>query len=169
LEFSIGPLNREKYILTLIESEHSYSRDTFLVSFNYSQQLDTIIGDTTSDLISNNPINWSKTLLGGCNNMYKSATIDNELESDTLIFYELNDTLRIFVGINSTCCIDFGSESSITGDTLIMRIITLNDDQCDCICYYTFDYYYLNYSGQGFYYQFFVDEYKQFEGIYNLP
>lgn len=170
VEFSTGPLNNTNYNLTFIESVNSYSRDTFFVSFSYSQQLDTTITGENSCQLCDNPINYSYTIRGGCNDIrFKSATIDNEPEPDTVIFYELTDTLRIFVGLNLTCCIDFDSESSITGDTLVMRILTMNDDFCDCICYYTFDYYYSNYTAQGFYYQFFVDDYKRFEGTYNLP
>lgn len=169
LEFEIGPLDYDDYDLTLIESVHAYSRDTFYVHFKYSQQLDTTItGFIPGNLISNNALNYTKTDLGGCNGMFKSAEIENDQENDTIIFYEQADTLKIFTGLNLTCCIDFGSESEIIGDTLFMRISTLNDDFCDCICYYTFDYLYTNYMGQGFYYQFFIDDYKRFEGKYNL-
>ena len=46
LDLSIGPLRNEKYSLTFVESENAYSRDTFAININYSQQLDTtIIGD----------------------------------------------------------------------------------------------------------------------------
>jgi hypothetical protein len=170
LEFSIGALDQGSYSLTLMESENAYLRDTFIVAFSFTQQLDTtIIHDTTGNLISENPMVLANTVFGGCNNEYKSAGISDENEKDTLIFYELTDTLRIYAGINSTCCIDYGSESSITGDTLVMRINTLNDDFCDCICYYTFDYYFADYSGQGFYYTFYADDDIRFEGKYNMP
>lgn len=121
------------------------------------------------NLIGNYPLNYIKTDLGGCNNTFKSAQIDNKEETDTLIFNEQADSLKIFVGLNLTCCIDFGSESEISGDTLIIRINTLNDDFCDCICYYTFDYKYGDYMNQGLYYKFYIDNYKRFEGKYNLP
>lgn len=171
LSFSLGPLCKEEYNLTLIESEHSYSRDTFLVSFSFSQQLDTIVtGENNSNMISNNPVNYSKTIEGGCNDFsLKSATNADWPESDTVIIYELTDTLKIFVGLNLTCCMEFEPESSISGDTLVMKIETVNDDYCDCICYYTFDYYFSDYTSQGFYYQFYVDDLKWFEGNHHLP
>ena len=169
LEFSLTVLENKEYELTLIESEHAYSRDTFLVQFKYSEHLDTTItGSIPGNTISNYALDHIKTDLGGCNAMYKSAVNYNE-ESDTLTFNVQADTIKIFTGLNLTCCIDFGSEYEITGDTLVMRINTLNDDFCDCICYYTFDYIYTNYIGQGFYYKFYVDDYKRFEGNYNLP
>ena len=170
LEFNLTSLENKLYELTLIESEHAYSRDTFLIQFEYSEHLDTTItGLISGNRISNYPLDYVKTDLGGCNNMFKSAQFDNEEETDTLTFNEHSDSLKIFVGLNLTCCIDFGSESEIVGDTLIMRIHTLNDDFCDCICYYTFDYNYGDYMSQGFYYKLYIDSYKRFEGKYNLP
>jgi hypothetical protein len=41
LEFSLTSLDNKDYELTLIESEHAYSRDTFIVQFKYSEHLDT--------------------------------------------------------------------------------------------------------------------------------
>jgi len=168
LEFNLTSLDNKVYELTLIESEHSYSRDTFLVQFKYSEHLDTIITRfVPGNLIGNYPLDYVKTDLGGCNGMFKSSLIDNEEEIDTLIFYEQADSIRIFVGLSLICCIDFGSESEIVGDTLTMRINTLNDDFCDCICYYTFDFIYGNYTGQGLYYEFYIDDYKRFKGKLN--
>ena len=170
IEFEIGPYEEEDYQLTLIESVNAYSRDTFLIHFTWSPDLDSVI--TASDpvsLVSHDPISYSGAELGGCNGMFKSESKDFGEENDTIAFTELEDTLQIFVGTNQTCCIEFGPESTISGDTLIMRINTLNDDFCDCICYYTFNFSYTGYTGQGFYYEFYVDEYKLMDGSYNLP
>ena len=170
LEFMIGPFDNSNYELTIIESEHAYSRDTFSISFEYSQQLDTVItGNPSGSWISYFPLNYVKTDLGGCNDSNKSANAYTYMENDTIIFTQQADTLKIFAGLNLTCCMEFGPESEISGDTLVMRINTMNNLFCDCICYYTFDYVYVNYAGQQFYYQFYVDDYKWFEGEYNLP
>ena len=146
MEFSIANLDNKAYDLTLIESEHSYSRDTFLVHFEYSQELDTIIDhDTGSD--NNSQINYVKTILGGCNNQdfedLKSATLDYTDTVDFTIIGE--DTLDVFVGMNYICCAPFISETDIMNDTLIM---TLSDTcsfpyqscYCRCMCYYTWDF-----------------------------
>lgn len=72
LEFDLTSLDSKIYELTLIESEHAYSRDTFLVQFEYSEHLDTTIaGFIPGNLISNYPLDYVKTDLGGCNNMFK--------------------------------------------------------------------------------------------------
>jgi len=169
LEFSLTSLSNKDYELTIIESEHAYVRDTFFIQFKFDEHLDTsITASSPVNLISNRPLDYVKTDLGGCNGD-KSVPPDYEDETDTIIFYEQADSLRIFAGLNLTCCIEFGSESEITGDTLIMQINTLNDEYCNCICYYTFNYFFADYTGQGFYYQFYIDEYKRFEGKFNLP
>ena len=46
LEFTIGPFDNDDYVLKMIESEHAYSRDTFLIHFSYSLQLDTTVTRT---------------------------------------------------------------------------------------------------------------------------
>jgi len=43
LEFTIGPFDNDDYDLKLIESEHAYSRDTFLIHFSYSPHIDTTV------------------------------------------------------------------------------------------------------------------------------
>jgi hypothetical protein len=100
LEFTIGPLNNEHYSLKLLESENSYSRDSFNISFDYSRQLDTTFNASKQEeLISSNPFNWDNTLLGGCNGMMKSDEPGIEPGTDTIIFYNLVDTLRFLSGL----------------------------------------------------------------------
>ncbi|MFC2136883.1 hypothetical protein ACFLTE_01780 [Bacteroidota bacterium] len=43
VEFAIGPLNNKIYFLTLIESESSYSRDTFNIQLDLTNDIDTTI------------------------------------------------------------------------------------------------------------------------------
>jgi hypothetical protein len=167
LEFIVAPMEQKTYNLTLIESEHSYSRDTFYITFDYSAQLDTTVaGGNTGNMLSDNPVQYAGTEFGGCNLGYKMDSIP---KNDTIIFYELTDTMNVFVALNLPCCMEFNSESWTEADTLMMRINTIRDDQCDCICYYTFEYFFADYTGQGFYYKFYKDSYVYFEGSQNLP
>jgi hypothetical protein len=39
LEFEIGPLKNHKYVFQLIESEHSYKRDTLILDFVYKSDV----------------------------------------------------------------------------------------------------------------------------------
>lgn len=169
LEFSIGPLKEENYILKVIESDNSYSRDTFIIDFIYSQTIDTTIVISQATTLSENPFNLFTTELGGCNGMLKSGKTNIEEGNDTIIFSIDNDILNVFVGLNLTCCIEFGTDSETIGDTLVMQINTLNDEYCDCICFYTFDYFYSNYIGQEFYYQFYIDDFLRFDGYFEIP
>jgi hypothetical protein len=108
LEFSLTSLDSKDYELTLIESENAYSRDTFLIQFKFSEQLDTTVTELISgNLIGNYPLDYVKAALGGCNGIFKSSIIDNKEEIDTLIFKERSDTMEVFDGLNLTCCIDF--------------------------------------------------------------
>lgn len=43
IEFSLTSLENKAYELTLVESVHAYSRDTFFIEFQYSESLDTTI------------------------------------------------------------------------------------------------------------------------------
>lgn len=52
LEFKLTSLDNKVYSLTLIESINSYSRDTFLTQFDYSEQLDTTISISDINLQS---------------------------------------------------------------------------------------------------------------------
>lgn len=170
IEFIIENLTNIEYRLLFIESENAYSRDTFGIKFTYSEDMDTtIFGNLLLNTLNNYPIELSKTKLGGCIGMNAEMLNSGTESNDTIIFTEQGDSLKVFVGANLTCCIDFGTQYEIVGDTLIMQIVTLNNDQCDCICYYTFEYIFNNYMGQGFYYQFYYDKYKMTEGSFNLP
>ncbi|MFZ5942255.1 MAG: hypothetical protein ACOYXB_16940 [Bacteroidota bacterium] len=170
LQFTLGPLEDKDYELTLIESENAYSRDTFVLCFSYSPDLDTLITGISPDyLLSSTPLHPARVEAGGCNAMVKSARDYPDEGPDTLQFFEAEDTLRVFVGLNLTCCQVFDAGSYIAGDTLIMEIIRLNDEACDCMCYYTFDYIFGDYTGQGFYYRFILDDQILFKGSCNLP
>lgn len=150
LEFDLTSLENKDYVITLIESEHSYSRDTFLIQFLYSEHLDTII---SGDIETTSQIRSVNTIVGGCNNQdftnLKSGTEDY---ADTVEFEIINtDTLNVFVGMNYICCAPFDSEIEIINDTLIMTINDTcsnpyNSCYCRCECYYTWDFQYIDFE-----------------------
>jgi hypothetical protein len=90
LEFNIISLGNKEYELTLIESENSYSRDTFLIQFDYSEQLDTtilnfntqsscdqnvIISETEYQNAPNDPFSITEmTITGDCLNIKFGAS-----------------------------------------------------------------------------------------------
>jgi hypothetical protein len=170
VEFLIGPLKNETYSLLFIESEHSYERDTFGYTFDFSQNIDTtLIKPLCGGTISNNPLTLDDVFPGGCNSGQINSLKDiREPDEDTVVFTEIGETLNLFVGFTSTCCITYGTNWLIDGDTLKINIDKLNDDFCDCICYYTFDFEFGQYVKQSFYYMIVVEDLKTFKGVYNF-
>jgi len=156
IEFSLSALDAKEYALTLIESENAYSRDSFLIQFTYSEDMDTTI---TGEIETNSQIRPVNTILGGCNNQdfdnIKSATEDYK---DTVDFDLINsDTLNVFVGINYICCAPFDTETEIVNDTLIMTINDTCSDPyhscyCRCMCYYTWDFQYVDFENKEYFY-----------------
>ena len=144
LEFLLGPFNKEDYLMTLIESEHAYSRDTFHIQFHYSQQIDTVI-TSNYDPYGNGQINHWKTIPGGCNVQDTSNLKSTVAENDTVITSIINDTLDIYAGINYICCAPFITSTNIINDSIT---IVINDTcsfpyetcYCKCMCYYTWDF-----------------------------
>lgn len=163
ISITIGSLDQIEYTLTFIESENAYSRDTFEIKFMFNESLDTTITKGNSQ----NQLTFTEVDLGGCNDMdFKSAELFED-EPDTIKFTIDETDLNIFVGLNLTCCIEFETNSFISGDTIIMQINTLNDEVCNCMCYYTFDYSYSNYNNQPFFfYKFYIDDFLKLEGKY---
>ena len=169
IEFLIGPLSNEDYCLTYIESEHSYDRDTLNFCFDFSEDIDTTITNSKSTTLGDNPLTLSNTVPGGCNNSeteMKDAI--QEFDSDTVIITKEGNDLNIYVGYNAGCCITYSTESYIEGDTLKININELENMQCDCICYYTFDFTYSDYSSQAFYYKIYIEPGIILEGKYNI-
>jgi hypothetical protein len=156
IELNLTSLATKDYELTLIESENAYSRDTFLIQFTYSEDMDTTISGVIG---ANSQIRSVNTILGGCNNQdfenLKSAT---EEYSDTVDFEIINsDTLNVFVGINYICCAPFDTETDIVNDTLIMTISDTCSDPyhscyCRCMCYYTWDFQYTDFENKKYFY-----------------
>ena len=105
-----------------------------------------------------------KTLPGGCA-LDKDSFLKNSQISqpDTVTYSVTNDSLNIFVGFNATCCSKYSTSSSIKGDSLLIKIQTIQIGSCNCICYYTYNF---KYSGSGYYYDYHlsIDNSKNFYG-----
>lgn len=103
-EFNLTSLDNKVYELTLIESEHSYSRDTFLIQFDYSEQLDTTISNINT----------------------QSSCDQNVIISETEYQNTPDDPFSITgMTITGDCLnIKFGA-SACDGDTWIVKLIDL--------------------------------------------
>ena len=68
-------------------------------------------------------LNHVETIPGGCF-LEKGSSLKNDpfIKPDTVTYSVINDSLDIFVGFNATCCSEYGSSSSIKGDSLLIKI-----------------------------------------------
>ena len=109
-------------------------------------------------------LKYVETIPGGCA-LDKGSSLKNSqiTQPDTVTYSMTNDSLNIFVGFNATCCSKYSTSSSIKGDSLLIKIQTIQLGSCNCICYYTYNF---KYSGSGYYYDYHIsiDNSKNFYG-----
>ncbi len=115
------------------------------------------------------PVNYVKTVPGGCNGQtFNDLKSTGSEEKDTLRFYVRNDTLNVFVGINYICCAPFETSFDQSADTLIFAIsdicsVTYGDCYCRCMCYYTFDFLLTGFEKKQYYFQIIINDPRQDE------
>jgi hypothetical protein len=65
------------------------------------------------------------TIEGGCF-LEKGSALKNDpfIKPDTVTYSVTNDSLKIFVGFNATCCSEYTASSSIKGDSILIKIQT---------------------------------------------
>lgn len=97
-----------------------------------------------------------KTEAGGCNNEdFSDMKSAHETAEDTLLFSIIHDTLDIYVGINYICCAPFETLTQITSDSILITLtdvcsIDIELCYCRCMCYYTWDFLYVNYENKKY-------------------
>jgi len=90
---------------------------------------------------------------GGCNlseDLLKQS--QDEEQPDTLALTFVNDSLKIFTGVNYICCAPFETDQEVRHDTIFIYITDIcpdpyNDCYCRCMCYYTWDFLFTSCSG----------------------
>ena len=109
-------------------------------------------------------LSLSKTIPGGCF-VDNGITGKNSLTTDidTVSYSIENGILNIFVGFNATCCGEYSTSSQINGDIIVIKILTTKVGDCNCICYYTYNFIF-NGSGKKYEYIVTVDDYLKFTG-----
>jgi hypothetical protein len=109
----------------------------------------------------------SEIVKGGCA-LEKGATLKSAQISDVdkVTYTFSNNNLELLVGFNSTCCTTYETNSSVKGDSIIIKITTLKPGSCNCICYYNYNFKFDG-SGDSFKYKISVDNILSFNGIIN--
>jgi len=86
---------------------------------------------------------------------------DGEYQNDTIMFAMVNDTLKVTVGINYTCCSSMSANDVLvdgTNVTLTISDVTKNPDQyCRCDCYYVFEYFFTDTDKERYTFNLFFD------------
>jgi hypothetical protein len=110
-------------------------------------------------------LEYVRTIEGGCF-LEKGSSFKGDplYKPDTLTYSVTNDSLKIFVGFNATCCSEFSSSSSVKADSILIKIQTTQLGMCNCICYYTYNFKFSG-TGNSFKYQVNVDDYLHFTGV----
>jgi hypothetical protein len=109
-------------------------------------------------------LKYSETIAGGCA-AGKGVTSSSDVSSETdkVTYLILNGNLELTVGFNATCCGQYSTTAEIEGDTITIRIVTIQAGICNCICYYTYDFKFTG-SGKNYRYKVTIDEIKTFTG-----
>jgi hypothetical protein len=110
-------------------------------------------------------LEYVRTIEGGCF-FEKGSAFKNDpfIKPDTVTYSVTNDSLKIFVGFNATCCSEYSATSSIKGDSILIKIQTTQLGMCNCICYYTYDFKFVG-SADSYMYRVSVDDYLTFVGV----
>jgi hypothetical protein len=110
-------------------------------------------------------LEYAETIEGGCF-LEKGSSLKNDpfIKPDTVTYSVTNDSLNIFVGFNATCCSEYGSSSSIKGDSILIKIQTTQLGMCNCICYYTYNLKFVG-NANSYKYRVSVDDYLNFTGV----
>ena len=131
--------------------------------------LSVLILQCEKDEKENLPVDYIKTILGGCNGQLFDDLKNTEVEeNDTLQFFIKNDTLNVFVGINYICCAPFETGFSQSADSLFFNItdtchITSGSCYCRCMCFYTFDYLLTGFEKKQYYFRITIADPRQDE------
>jgi len=126
--------------------------------------LTTFIGCDKNELGN---LEYYGTIEGGCF-LEKGSALKNDpfINPDTVTYSVTNDSLNIFVGFKATCCSEFGTTSSIEGDSILIKIRTTQPGMCNCICRYTYNFKFAG-SAYSYWYRVSVDDYLNFTGVIN--
>ena len=110
-------------------------------------------------------LEYIATIEGGCF-LEKGSALKNDpfIKADTVTYSVTNDSLKIFVGFNATCCSEYSASYSIKGDSILIKIQTTQPGMCDCICYYTYDFKFLG-KADSYRFKVRVDDYLTFTGV----
>jgi hypothetical protein len=112
-------------------------------------------------------LKYSEVIPGGCASAKgESSKGDQSIGIDGVTYSIRNGNLELLAGFNATCCGEYSTSSDIKGDSIIIRILNTKPGNCDCICYYTYNFKFVG-TGENFKYRVSIDNYLTFKGEIN--
>ncbi len=124
--------------------------------------------DTDTNNTNNSSTKYLGLVRGGCaDGLIPDGVILDE-KPDTLYHFINGDTLTIFVGFNQPCCLFYDDKAKIEGDNIEMSLILVNDVPCFCMCYYEFNFKFIEYEKKEYSYNVTVDGTLKFTGKVDL-
>lgn len=101
---------------------------------------------------------------GGCaSGKGESSKGSQTTGTDGATYSIVNGNLELVAGFNATCCGEYSTTSDIKGDSIIIKILGTKHGNCNCICYYTYNFKFIG-SGENFKYRVSVDNFQTFKG-----
>ncbi len=109
-------------------------------------------------------LKYSEAIPGGCALANGESAKGSQLTGTNGVTYSIvNGNLDLLVGFNATCCGEYSTSSDIKGDSIIIKILNTKLGDCNCICYYTYNFKFIG-TGDNFKYRVSIDNYLTFKG-----
>jgi hypothetical protein len=109
-------------------------------------------------------LKFSEAIPGGCAlGKGESAKGSQIMGTDGVTYSIVNGNLELIAGFNATCCGEYSTSSEIKGDSIIIKVLNTKFGNCDCICFYTYNFKFIG-TGENFKYRVSVDNYLTFKG-----
>ena len=95
------------------------------------------------------------------------SSIETE-RSDTVYYYIQGNTLIIFVGFETTCCIFYEANTVFEDGIIKMYLDEIWNDPCDCICWYEFNFKFDDFEYKSYPYEVRINSKVEFSGLLNI-
>ncbi|MFC2130564.1 hypothetical protein ACFLSQ_03945 [Bacteroidota bacterium] len=133
-----------------------------------------IPGCYDDDNIDNQSLSYLETKKGGCADglpppeFVKSGSSIEAERSDTVYYYIEENSLIVFVGFETTCCILYDSYAVFEDGIIKMYLDEIQNDPCDCICWYEFNFKFKDFEYKSYPYEVRVDGKVEFSGVLDI-
>jgi hypothetical protein len=106
----------------------------------------------------------SEVVPGGCAANKGNSVKGSQVTGTDGVTYSIsNGILNLLAGFNATCCGEYSTSSDIKGDSIIIKILNTKPGDCNCLCYYTYNFKFIG-TGENYKYRVSIDNFLIFKG-----